>query len=190
MAFVFVSGDLALDFVGTLKWRRDAPEEQLTAPAEAARWAVAAGVLTEPPQVSPAEFTQLLDLREAVYRLVRASLCGQPWPAADVDTVNALADGPAPRVTLSTTGLVRRGSGAAVAAVISRAAADLLAQCGELRLKECERERCTRLFVDRSRTGNRRWCGMAECGNRVKAAHYRARKAGAGTTTAWEPANG
>jgi predicted RNA-binding Zn ribbon-like protein len=45
--------------------------------------------------------------------------------------------------------------------------------------RECERPACTRLFVDRSRGGTRAWCGMAECGNRVKAADYRARKAAA-----------
>ncbi|GAB2965838.1 hypothetical protein LWP59_22755 [Amycolatopsis acidiphila] len=37
LSFVFVSGNLALDLAGTLKWRRDEPEELLTAPADAAR---------------------------------------------------------------------------------------------------------------------------------------------------------
>ncbi|MFD0523312.1 CGNR zinc finger domain-containing protein [Paractinoplanes durhamensis] len=47
----------------------------------------------------------------------------------------------------------------------------------DVRLRECERPACTRVFLDRSRAGTRSWCGMAECGNRVKAREYRARKA-------------
>ena len=31
-------------------------------------------------------------------------------------------------------------------------------------IRECAGEDCTRLFVDRSRAGNRTWCGMDECG--------------------------
>ncbi|WP_256862954.1 CGNR zinc finger domain-containing protein [Microbispora sp. GKU 823] len=47
-----------------------------------------------------------------------------------------------------------------------------------VRVRECARPECTRLFVDRSRGGTRHWCGMEECGNRVKAANYRYRKKG------------
>jgi predicted RNA-binding Zn ribbon-like protein len=31
------------------------------------------------------------------------------------------------------------------------------------------------VFYDTSRTGRRRWCDMATCGNRAKAARHRAR---------------
>jgi len=51
---------------------------------------------------------------------------------------------------------------------IARAAVDLLARAPGLRMLECQRERCTCVFIDHSRTANRRWCGMEECGNRVK----------------------
>lgn len=44
------------------------------------------------------------------------------------------------------------------------------------RLKECGRTDCTRVYLDRSRGARRAWCGMEECGNRVKAAAYRARR--------------
>lgn len=43
-------------------------------------------------------------------------------------------------------------------------------------LKECGRPGCTRLYLDRSRGARRTWCGMEACGNRVKAAAYRARR--------------
>lgn len=43
------------------------------------------------------------------------------------------------------------------------------------RLRVCENETCRWVFLDRSRAGNRRWCDMRTCGNRVKARRHRAR---------------
>jgi predicted RNA-binding Zn ribbon-like protein len=43
------------------------------------------------------------------------------------------------------------------------------------RIKVCASETCQWLFYDASRTGRRRWCDMATCGNRAKAARHRAR---------------
>lgn len=41
------------------------------------------------------------------------------------------------------------------------------------RVRRCGREGCVLLFFDTSKNGTRRWCDMAVCGNRVKAAaHY------------------
>ncbi|MFI6153686.1 CGNR zinc finger domain-containing protein [Kitasatospora sp. NPDC051170] len=48
----------------------------------------------------------------------------------------------------------------------------LLAQ-GAPRLKQCAHEACILHFFDASQNGKRRWCRMAVCGNRAKAArHY------------------
>jgi predicted RNA-binding Zn ribbon-like protein len=182
VAFVFVSGDLALDFTGTLKWRRDDPEELLRTPADVAQWAVEAGILTEAPEISLDAFDRLRQLRESIYRLVQASLHERSWDSRDVEAVNTAAQGPMSVLALSADGLSRTGDGEAVAAVLARAAAELLARRGELALRECVRDTCTRVFIDRSRTGNRRWCGMEECGNRIKARHYRMRKVQAGAS--------
>jgi len=43
------------------------------------------------------------------------------------------------------------------------------------RVKACPGSGCAWVFVDRSRNGSRRWCDMAECGNRAKGAAFRAR---------------
>jgi len=179
VTFVFVSGDLALDFAGTRKWRRSAaPEELLTGPAEAADWAMAAGVLTSAPRLSAADLDGLVGLREAVYRLAVAGLAGQPWPARDLRALNAAAAGPPPRVTLTADGVRRVGGAAEIGSAVAVAAVELLGSLGGTVVRECALQECTRLFVDRSRAGNRAWCGMEECGNRVKAAAYRARRSG------------
>ena len=43
------------------------------------------------------------------------------------------------------------------------------------RIRVCASDTCQWIFYDASRTGRRRWCDMATCGNRAKAARYRAR---------------
>jgi Conserved protein containing a Zn-ribbon-like motif, possibly RNA-binding len=44
------------------------------------------------------------------------------------------------------------------------------------RIKVCAGEACAWIFYDVSRTSRRRWCDMATCGNRAKAARHRARE--------------
>ncbi len=47
------------------------------------------------------------------------------------------------------------------------------------RIRICASDTCEWVFYDTSRTGRRRWCDMATCGNRAKAARHRARVKGA-----------
>lgn len=44
------------------------------------------------------------------------------------------------------------------------------------RIKVCASDTCDWIFYDGSRTSRRRWCDMATCGNRAKAARHRARE--------------
>jgi predicted RNA-binding Zn ribbon-like protein len=177
VTFVFVSGNLALDFVGTLKWRRGDVEELLAVPGDLARWAVEAGVLTEEPEVDGAGLRRLRTLREAVYRLVGQGMRGLPWNEDDLRVVNKETGATPARMSLSPDGVVRLGGVGAIAADVACSAVELLGDIGNLPIKECGDPECTRIFIDRSRGGNRQWCGMEECGNRVKAAAYRSRKA-------------
>lgn len=50
-----------------------------------------------------------------------------------------------------------------------------LCRFDRLRLKKCEMNDCGVLFIDNSPKKNRRWCSMAECGNRAKISRYRQR---------------
>jgi predicted RNA-binding Zn ribbon-like protein len=43
------------------------------------------------------------------------------------------------------------------------------------RIRICDNDTCRWVFFDTSRTARRRWCDMATCGNRAKAARHRAR---------------
>lgn len=45
-------------------------------------------------------------------------------------------------------------------------------------LRECASDTCEWLFLDRTRNHSRRWCDMADCGNRAKQQRLRARSLG------------
>jgi len=62
---------------------------------------------------------------------------------------------------------------AALVIPIVESAADALI-AGELaRVRRCADGRCPRVFFDGTKNGRRRWCDMATCGNRAKAARHR-----------------
>jgi predicted RNA-binding Zn ribbon-like protein len=59
---------------------------------------------------------------------------------------------------------------------VVRSAAELLTSPEAAHVRECASDRCSWLFVDRSRTKCRRWCDMKVCGNRAKARRHYERK--------------
>ena len=178
--FVFVSGRLCLDLAGTRLWRRSLRTELLGSPGDLRRWIGAARLVDDPGVVDARALERVRRLREAAYTLVRN------WPLGDspdsaveeaLAEVNEAARLPLPRHQLDATGRVLRTGGVdEVLGAVGRDAVDLVGSPQFSRMKECANDECTRLFVDLSRSGARRWCGMAECGNRHKAASYRQRK--------------
>jgi predicted RNA-binding Zn ribbon-like protein len=65
-------------------------------------------------------------------------------------------------------------AGLMIPIVESAADAMILGELG--RVRRCGDSRCPRVFFDRTKNGRRRWCDMATCGNRAKAARHRARR--------------
>jgi predicted RNA-binding Zn ribbon-like protein len=59
---------------------------------------------------------------------------------------------------------------------VAEAAADLICSVEFRLIRACEGSVCSLLFLDRTKAHGRRWCSMAVCGNRAKAAAHRARK--------------
>lgn len=60
---------------------------------------------------------------------------------------------------------------------IAEAAAGLLVDGDFNLIRTCEHPECVLWFYDRTKAHKRRWCSMALCGNRYKAAQFRKRKA-------------
>jgi predicted RNA-binding Zn ribbon-like protein len=174
-----VGGNLALDFVATVEERRSTRVEHLRTPHDLAAWFVAAGILDSPPAVTADELAGAIAAREDLFRVIeqRIDRAGEPLDPDLVGRLNAVAAAPVPAPQLSPDGVPRRTGG--TAAALSAIARDGIALFGAAEdgvLKWCADAACTHPFLDRSRGHRRRWCGMAGCGDRAKAAAYRARK--------------
>jgi predicted RNA-binding Zn ribbon-like protein len=111
-----------------------------------------------------------------MFNLIAALIDGSPTSAHDRALVNDAAAGARPRLELDGRRRVRRhGALAAALAELATDVLDLFDSPDRELLHWCADGRCTRPFIDRSRGQRRRWCGMAGCGDRSKAAAYRQR---------------
>lgn len=61
---------------------------------------------------------------------------------------------------------------------VAEAVAQLLVEGNFALVKQCEHPDCILWFYDRTKAHKRRWCSMALCGNRYKAAQFRKRSSG------------
>ena len=137
-----------------------------------------------PAGISPAPdaetFAGALALREAISALVTATVVGDSAPAPAVRCVNTWLALPPQRPVLHLeAGVAVLGPAPAartprgVLAMIAADAAELLGTDLRERLRICPGPGCRGRFLDDSPAGRRRWCSMAVCGNRNKAAMHR-----------------
>ena len=186
--FEFSGGALCLDFVNTLGDRPLCRNEKLRSPSDLLRWAQEAGVL---PQDGPREFSepflhQAIEMRERLFRVFSGLSEGHAPAPQDLAALNADLGAALGRLRLEPgpgrfawTWDPAVGGPERVLGAVVRSAAELLASEEAAQVKVCGSDRCSWLFVDRSRTHRRRWCEMKSCGNRAKARrHYQRRKAG------------
>lgn len=163
---VFTSyGSVSLNFAAT--------------PAPLSRALVELGVLSTEPATTDAERAEAAILREAAQRAFSAAADGRNPDARDVATLNSYADDEPPRIVLQASGQVTRTSPAPIRAAFAALARDAIDTIGRRRadLRRCEGAGCGAVFIDESRGRRRRWCSMARCGNRAKAAAFRSRTA-------------
>jgi predicted RNA-binding Zn ribbon-like protein len=133
-----------------------------------------------------AALDQAIMLRETVYRLFSITAAQQPAPSSDVARLNAALAAAPGRTVVSSGGAISgwrvpplECSATALLAPVLWSAADLLAGPRLARVHRCANPECGWLFLDNSKSGNRRWCDMGACGNRAKARrHYLRHKGG------------
>lgn len=173
---MFVSGNPALDLAGTLKWRGTAsPEELLCTAEDLQEWVRQSGLLDHEPEISVTDLTRAKELREAIYQVATAAQTGRRSRPAALRLINAIAARPPLTPQYVQDAVQTVGDIDAVLSTLARAAIAAITTDRAL-LKSCARIPCTRLFIDRSRGVRRNWCGMNECGARVKMANYRERQ--------------
>jgi len=122
------------------------------------------------------EATALRAIARDLISLRRRGERGDPAPLNRY--LEALASIPVLEWSEAQPQLVRRGGKASpgrALGILAESVATLLAE-GEFSLvRQCEHTECVLWFYDRTKSHRRRWCSMALCGNRHKAAEFRKR---------------
>ncbi|MEV5597161.1 CGNR zinc finger domain-containing protein [Streptomyces sp. NPDC052496] len=181
---VFVCGHPALDFAATLRARRTTRFEMFAAPQRLDAWFLESGLVDSVTPARPADVERAKAVREAVYELVTARRLGEPFGDRALEVLNKAARKPSAAPQLTHTGRRTDATPEEALSAVARQAVELLSGPDVPLLKECGNPECTRIYVDRSRGARRHWCGMESCGNKIKAAAYRARKKSTPATTA------
>lgn len=151
--------------------------DRLDSPESLATWLRHNELLAGDAPATPTDLRRGIELRESVREL----LSGGPAAGRAAKRLNAAVRrsrlrpefGPAGARLVCPAGGVA-GAFGALLAVICEAMADGRWQ----RLKLCHNDGCRWAFFDASRAGAGKWCSMAACGNRSKAAAWRARRRG------------
>ncbi|HXA23747.1 MAG TPA: CGNR zinc finger domain-containing protein [Acetobacteraceae bacterium] len=185
--------DLCLAYANTRYSRGTVtPTEQLNGPDDLLKWAAATERLPpllidrvttcwrERPDEAAVSFGEATNLREAIFRCFAATTSGRPPSEGDMAALNAALATAPPRQRLRLGGWDIGTPELSVGALLAPtlwSAADLLVGTQLQRVRQCANPECGWLFLDNSKSGNRRWCSMSACGNRAKAhRHYLRRK--------------
>jgi predicted RNA-binding Zn ribbon-like protein len=160
---------LLRDFVNT--YEPQVGGESLTDGAALEDWLVAQHLLRGGAQVSDADLTTAVAVREGLRNVLVGHAGHEPDPQTDAEFRAVLADLP-----------LRLDFAADCYRLVSVRSDDVGRALGGLldavrqtsedgtwsRLKVCARDTCRWAFFDASRNQVRRWCSMAGCGNHVK----------------------
>jgi predicted RNA-binding Zn ribbon-like protein len=179
-----LGGHPALDFCNTLAgWDDPEPGDYLKSYDHLVAWAAAWGLVDEAvarelrdlAAARPAAARFALEaarrFRESLYRVLT-----DPRPGADLEVVAEEARRAASVAELAVRDGAARWTLPASAGLrvpvyaVARAGAELITSAGASAVHRCPGAGCGWLFLDRS--GRRRWCTMATCGNRAKVRRF------------------
>jgi len=182
---LFVADDVALDFMNTAYGVGARHVDCLGSDQQVLEWLVRAGLSTQFGLLHCAPKRGALlhaaaELRESARELVERRKADMAADCAVLNRVLAATRshqqlvwkrGQAPEIKLH-----RGGTGPeAVLTPVAEAIAKLLVEGDFELVRKCESAECTLWFYDRTKAHHRRWCSMAQCGNRAKVAAFRER---------------
>ncbi|WP_203142761.1 CGNR zinc finger domain-containing protein [Marinobacter mangrovi] len=181
----FIAGNLALDFINTQFGVGDDQHECLCDDRCVVEWLTQAGVLHETLDAPPAGLRELAQaLRKNMRALIDSAREGR---GVDPDIVNRVLERGNlverlewnPKDAVFQRRAYRRDlASESLLQPVAESLVDLLTEEDLALVKQCEASDCILLFHDQTKSHRRRWCSMASCGNRMKAAAHRARKSG------------
>lgn len=177
--FLFIGGEVALDFLNTEIVRDGEPVDLLGSPDALERWLAEAKLGRA--SVSAAALREARRLRAALREIAGVLADGKPPRRAAIQLIDEEL-----RRGIGSLALGANGSTFAVEFeprhpdarfLLARAAATFLASADPARIRRCGGTNCILFFYDATKSATRRWCSMAGCGNRMKAAlHYQRTK--------------
>jgi predicted RNA-binding Zn ribbon-like protein len=200
-----VGGRLCLDFVNTVDGRKhDSSQKKLLNSvvlgdklkdySDLVAWSQHSGIITvseasrlikeskQKPAAANAVLARAIALREALYRILKATVMESVPRSTDLETVNdeLLKARKNERLISTDEGFKWEWAGEATALdrmlwSIAQSAAEFLSTADLSRLRECGGEECGWLFEDTSRNRSRQWCHMQDCGNVAKVRRFRTR---------------
>jgi predicted RNA-binding Zn ribbon-like protein len=196
LRFDLTAGCLCLDFANTVDKRLSSnPEDKLSGYEELVTFGKQTGVFSlsefrklqregrQDKSETSILFKQAVDLREMVFRILAPVAAGREVSEADAGALNdALKKLNAGSLVVPGPGQVawrwvEKSNGVArLLGRIVRSAVEVLTSDDIERVKQCGAEKCCWLFMDRSRSRNRRWCEMRTCGSQHKSKAYYKRK--------------
>jgi len=193
-----IGGHIALDFANTAGWHAsDEQSEHLSSYVEWLAWVRKSGLLppawmaeleaegARHPARATRALTQVIELRELVYRVFAAIARDRAPSAADLSRLHraciaalGAAEPHWERGQLSLHWPHPQADLLGPVHPLMLAAGELLNSASLARLRQCGNNPCGWLFLDQSKNGSRRWCSSTECGNATRVRRFRARQAG------------
>lgn len=181
---LLVADDPVLDMLNTRALVDSVSVDYWQSDDDVARWLVRAGWFDAEQIPAFTEGTLLragLELREIIRELLEQRKAGvQGNPAAlNAYLRNALShpqlvwDAP---TELRLDRARQQQTAGQFLAPLAEGAAELLVSGDFSLIRTCEHTECVLWFYDRTKSHKRRWCSMAQCGNRHKVAEFRKRR--------------
>ncbi len=179
--------ETALDFVNTVELTHGQPVDHFGTTPDALAWLHEHGLVHREAldgSGGDALLERIRRARAALRELADATYEGRSPAETAIDEINGvLRAGQILQVVPSADGLRldHRDVGDPIDGALARLVEPIVREIvtgRPERLRACADQACRWVFYDDSRTGRRRWCNMAVCGNRAKAARHRARAKG------------
>jgi len=181
--------ELSLDFSNTVDWRNgEKRDDSLRTFGSLVEWSVKKGTISsdEAPSImrrakdehlEESALGKAIQLRETIYRIFSSVAHDHHPHDGDVSALNKfLSDYPVSSAIVRTgheygwAVVPGRGLEGRMLWPIAKSAADLLTSDQLGRVTECanEEEGCGWVFLDKTRSGTKKWCSSTGCGNRAK----------------------
>lgn len=188
--FFIIAGNLSVDFVNTKIVENGAAKDLLNDFDDLAAWATATNLLKKSEAEKLAAkwngrneikevFAQAKVFREILREMVASLARGEAVGNKAIGVINREIKNQSGAIEVRKTEngfekIFRADfrEPRQLLAPVAESAADLLCYGNSAYLKKCESDECVLYFYDTTKNHTRRWCSMAGCGNRAKAAAF------------------